>query len=78
MPDETPALTELEEVLANDSNGSEFKRICDELIDQETGIKRVMDSGLAPADYQQAVGLNDAVKTAQTVVQSFWNARHGQ
>lgn len=71
-------LTDLEFQLADDEDGSLRDRICADLDEQGAAVKRAIDGGLSPEDFQIAEKLQVALGAAQAVVRETWKAEHQQ
>jgi hypothetical protein len=63
---------DLEAKLAGDASGALREELCRALADERIGIRRLIDGGLAPDDYQTAQAYHDACAAAERVVVGCW------
>lgn len=66
----------LEDELQTDSQGVLRRQLLEELAQQAGKIKRVLDSGVAPAEFERVYSLHNAVNAAATVVEKVWQRFH--
>jgi hypothetical protein len=69
--------TEMEERLAADAAGTYRDQVVARFNNEFQELKRQIDAGLAPADFEVAQKLNLAVTTAVVVVNKVWERLHG-
>ncbi len=69
-------ILELESKLAKDDDGSFRDNLCESLNDELRGVKRHIDSGLPPEEFEQASQYAQALETAVEVVERVWRAEH--
>lgn len=66
----------LEDELQADSQGALRRQLLEELSQQAGQIKRVLDGGVAAADFEIIHNLHNAVSAAATVVEKVWQRFH--
>jgi type III secretion system YseE family protein len=69
-------LVEMEERLAGDAAGTYRDQIVARFNNQLQDLKRQIDAGLAPADFEVAQKLNSALTAAVAVVDKVWQRLH--
>jgi len=77
MEEVTLDMLDMEAKLMKDKGGSYRKEIMDRLSEYSAQVKKALDSGLSPAEFQDANRLKDAVDAASTVVDKVWKSIHG-
>jgi hypothetical protein len=70
-------LVEMEDRLAADSAGSYRDEIVARFNQQLLELKREIDAGLAPADFDAAQKLKSALSAGVAVVDKVWQGLHG-
>jgi hypothetical protein len=70
-------LVEMEERLAADKSGAYRDQIVDRFNGQLVELKRQVDAGLAPAEFDSAQKLNAALNAGVAVVNKVWQGLHG-
>ena len=76
MEEEKIPVLEMEERLEKDVGGAYKKALVEQLASHLTELKRALDSGLPPDDFQAARRLKDAVEAASVVVEKVWEGMH--
>lgn len=66
----------LEGELQADRHGALRRQLLDELSQQAGAIKRALDGGVAPADFERARRLHAAFAAGTTVVEKVWQRFH--
>ena len=69
-------ILDLEHKLADDNDGTYRDSLCESLRSEQQGIKRHMDSGLPPEEFQQASDYANALEAAVNVVEHTWKVDH--
>lgn len=70
-------ILDIEEKLAGDADGSYRNSLCDSLRSELSAVKRHIDAGLPPDEYQEASQYLAALESAISVVERAWQAEHG-
>lgn len=79
MTDDTPfTMLELEEQLQTDASGQLRDRLLAELQDQAQQIKRQLDRGVPPQEFQTLSRLQAALEAASLTVKVVWLNFHPQ
>ncbi len=76
MNKERVFLTGLEEQLRADTSGSFKKQVESELYETLTALRRHMDTGLPPEEFQQMTCFKDGLETALTTLDRIWTTFH--
>ncbi|MFO1349187.1 MAG: hypothetical protein U1F68_00310 [Gammaproteobacteria bacterium] len=66
----------MEDELRNDAQGVLRGRLLDDLAQQSGKIKRILDSGVAPAEFERWYSLHAAVAAATATVDKVWQRFH--
>ena len=66
----------LEGELQADGQGVLRRLLLEELSQQAAQIKRVLDGGVAPAEFERVYNLHNAINAAATVVEKVWQRFH--
>jgi type III secretion system YseE family protein len=74
--EEPLAMLDMEERLKDDTDGVYLKEILDRLAVSSDEIKKALDQGLPPDEFQVMGALKDAVQDASKVVKSVWESIH--
>jgi type III secretion system YseE family protein len=75
--EEPQALLDMEERLKADTEGVYLKEILERLSLSSDRLKKSLDQGLPPDEFQAINTLKDAVEDASRVVKSVWESIHG-
>ena len=67
---------DLKRSLAQDASGAVLKAVCDALREGGQTLRRTMDQGLAPADFQTATALKNAFTLAEESIVEYWKLKH--
>jgi type III secretion system YseE family protein len=76
MNSEKATVLDMEARLLADSSGAYRDQLVRHLADERASLRRQMDAGLPPAEYEQANQLVAAVEAASKVVQTLWKTAH--
>lgn len=76
MEETAETLLDIEENLKKDRDGTYKKEIMDQFAAHLSQIKRAMDSGLPPEEFQKMEKLKNAVDAASDVVEKVWKGMH--
>ena len=68
------ALTELEERFANDKDKSELNKVIKELDGYLAEVKKTLDTGTSPAEFQKLSKYRTALEQARETVPVVWAA----
>ncbi len=66
----------LEDELQADRQGVLRRQLLENLSQHASQIKRVLDGGVAPAEFEVVYNLHNAVSAAATVVEKVWQRFH--
>lgn len=77
MEETAVPLLDMEEGLKKDADGTYRKEIVDQFAAFSSQIKRTMDSGLPPDEFQKWEQLRNGVDAASNVVEKVWGGMHG-
>lgn len=66
----------LEDELQTDVQGVLRRQLMEDLAQQAGKLKRVLDSGVTPAEFERLYNLHAAVDAAATVVDKVWQRFH--
>jgi hypothetical protein len=77
MEEAIEAMLEMEAKLRKDAGGNYRKEVRDQLSGYSVQLKRTLDSGLPPDEFQAVSKLKDAVEAASDVVGKVWQSFHG-
>ena len=77
MAEERMALLDMEASLREDSSGQYRKELIDRLTESSYQLKRSLDSGLPPDEFERVNRLREAVEAASMVIEKVWEAMHG-
>ncbi len=66
----------MEQRLAEDQDGAYRDSLCRAFRGELAKVKRQLDSGLPPDEFQQASRLTAALETAISVVERIWRVEH--
>jgi hypothetical protein len=69
---------DIDEALENDSNGEALRAIKDGLQEAQTIVRKEIDKGLAPVDFQPAEELRKSFDVASDAVQKLWEGANKQ
>lgn len=69
-------VVELEAKLAADASGAFREELCKLLADERAAIRRVIDGGLPPDEFQVVQAYHDACAAAERVVTGCWRQSH--
>jgi type III secretion system YseE family protein len=64
-------MTDLEQILDNDPTGAEVKKLKETLFQAQTSVKRKLDQGCNPQQYQLLTKQHEAYIAAQTVLEQY-------
>ncbi|MEZ8100084.1 EscE/YscE/SsaE family type III secretion system needle protein co-chaperone [Vibrio bivalvicida] len=64
-------MTDLEQILDNDPTGAEVKKLKETLFQAQTSVKRKLDQGCDPQQYQILTKQHKAYIAAQTVLENY-------
>lgn len=64
-------MTNLERILDKDSSGAELKKIKETLFQAQTAVKKELDRGCAPHQYQILIKRHEAYLAAQAVIENY-------
>ncbi len=67
-------MTEMEERLAHDDDGSYRDQLLSLLSEEAVSLKAKMDAGLPPEEFQQAEKVHQALLAARRVIDLQWKA----
>jgi type III secretion system YseE family protein len=70
------ALTELEEQLRADASGARKKELEDSLYAALADLRREMDAGLPPDEYQKMSTFKEGLEAAVKTLDTSWTAFH--
>lgn len=73
---QTTNFSPLEDELQTDVQGVLRRRLLEELGQQAGQIKRVLDNGVSPTEFERLYSLHTAVAAAATVVDKVWQRFH--
>lgn len=76
MTDNSAMFLDLEEKLAQDVSGAVRKEWMEDLRSWQAKVKRQMDSGLPPKDFERFQKIHAALDSAVTVVDKAWASFH--
>ena len=68
------ALTELEERFANDKDKTELTKVIKELDGSLAQVKKTLDTGIAPAEFQKLSKYRVALEQARETINMVWAA----
>jgi hypothetical protein len=71
-------VVELEAKLSADESGALRDRLCADLLEKRTAVRRRIDAGLTPEEFRLAQELHDALAAAERVVQGYWRETHAR
>jgi len=71
-------LLDIENRLAEDSSGNYRDEVCDQLRTDAREVKRRIDSGLTPDEFQDAGRYLAALEAAISVVEQAWRFEHNR
>ncbi len=74
--DDKATVVEMESKLAADHSGAYRNQLVENLANERQSIRRQMDSGLPPAEYEQANKLLAGIDAATKVVETLWKTAH--
>ena len=69
-------MLDMEAKLKKDQGGRFRKEVIDRLSEYSARLKKSMDSGLSPAEFQATSRLKDAVDAASMVIDKVWKNIH--
>ena len=73
MADEArPKLTQLEERFSRDKDQTELNKVLKELKGYQAEVKKALDAGVAPAEYQKLSKYQTALQQAQDALPVVW------
>lgn len=67
---------DMERQIAEDKSGSYRDSLCQELSTDRVAVKRALDSGLPPAEYEATNRLLTAIDASMKVVRTLWSTAH--
>ena len=67
---------DLKPSLAKDTPGTVLKACCDALREGDQTVRRAMDQGLPPAQFQTATALKTALALAEESLTDYWKLKH--
>lgn len=70
-------MVELEQRLADDTSGACRDQLCESLHSEAARLKRGMDAGLPPEEFEKARQVAAALNQAAAVVERYWRLEHG-
>ena len=73
---EQATVVDMEQKLAADSSGAYRDELVAGLATERSSIRRQMDAGLPPAEYEQATKLLAGVDAATKVIETLWKTAH--
>lgn len=76
MSEAKPTVVDMEARLQADASGAYRDELVSSLAGQRSAIKKQIDAGLPPAEYEQANKLLAGVDAATKVVQTLWKTVH--
>ncbi len=76
MSKERVFFTELEEKLRPDTSGSFKKQVENELYETLAALRRHMDTGLPPEDFQRMTCFKDGLETSLATLDRIWTDFH--
>lgn len=76
MTDQQIRLVEMETRLAEDRSGAYRDELLGRFGAELQALKRQIDAGLSPADFEAAQKVTAALETAMAVVKKVWQAHH--
>lgn len=76
MNDQPIRLVEMESRLAADAAGAYRDQLLQRFGAEQQSLKRQIDGGLSPAEFEVAQKLTTALDTAGAVVKKVWQAHH--
>lgn len=76
MTSDKPTVVDMEAKLAADASGAYRDGLVNSLASERATIKKQIDAGLPPAEYEQANKLLAGVDAATKVVQTLWKTVH--
>ena len=71
-------LLDIENRLADDADGAYRNQVCDQLRSDAREVKRRIDTGLAPDEFQDAGRYLAALEAAISVVEQAWRFEHNR
>lgn len=77
MSDTIDHLLGIEEDLAKDGGGTLRDQLTSDFAAEATRIKRALDAGVTPAEFQALSKMAAAFEAAATVVTASWTRAHG-
>ena len=78
MADEKIRMVEMEERLAADQDGSYRDSVCAAIDGELADLKRQIDAGVPPDEFEQAAKLRSALERANAVVKLVWKLEHAK
>lgn len=70
-------MVDMEKSLKEDKDGSFRDQLVRQFDDELAALKRQVDRGLPPDEFEQATRLQQALTEARSVVEILWNSEHG-
>jgi hypothetical protein len=74
--DEKVTMLDMEQKLAGDASGAYRDKVLASLADDRAAIRRAVDAGLPPADFEQANKVLQGIDAATKAVQTLWKTAH--
>ncbi len=73
---EQTSMVDMEQKLAADASGAYRDELLQSLAGERSALRRTMDAGLPPEEYEQASRLMAGVDAATRVVETLWKTVH--
>lgn len=76
MQEAAAAMLDMEEKLAQDDDGAYRKKVRD-ILDKHAGeVKRALDAGLPPNEFERAKKIEEAIQAASVTIDGVWARFH--